>query len=104
MKLIYTKYIKSKFYNYSKFLEKVSLLINYVSFTTKIFIIFKSLIENFSVRGEGKDACQVRTQVLRLAVRKVWPLALRLREGAHYFQAGAYLLRGFGKQYHTGLI
>ena len=42
------------FSNYYKFLEKVPLLINYVSFTTKIFNIFKSLIENVSVRGEGR--------------------------------------------------
>ena len=39
-------------YNYYKFIEKLSLLINYVPFTTKIFIIFKSLIENFAGRGE----------------------------------------------------
>ena len=41
------------FSNYYNFLEKVSLLVNYVSFATKIFNIFKSLIENVSVRGEG---------------------------------------------------
>ena len=42
------------FSNYYIFLEKVSLLVNYVSFATKIFEIFKSLIENVSVRGEDK--------------------------------------------------
>ena len=42
------------FSNYYIFLEKVSLLVNYVSFATKIFNIFKSLIENVSVRGEGR--------------------------------------------------
>ena len=42
------------FSNYYKFLEKVLLLINFVSFATKIFNIFKSLIENVSVRGEGR--------------------------------------------------
>ena len=40
--------------NYYNFLEKVSLLVNYVSFVTKIFNIFKSLIENVSVKGEGR--------------------------------------------------
>ena len=43
------------FSNYYSFLEKVSLLVNYVSFATKIFNIFKSLIENLSVRGEGRS-------------------------------------------------
>ena len=42
------------FSNYYIFLEKVSLLVNYVSFVTKIFNIFKNLIENVSVRGEDK--------------------------------------------------
>ena len=42
------------FSNYYTFLEKVSLLVNYVSFATKIFNIFKRLIENVSVRGEGR--------------------------------------------------
>ena len=42
------------FSNYYNFLEKISLLVNYVSFTTKIFHIIKSLIENVSVRGEDK--------------------------------------------------
>ena len=42
------------FSNYYNFLEKVSLLVNYVSFATKIFNIFKSLIENVAVRGEGR--------------------------------------------------
>ena len=35
------------FSNYYNFLEKVSLLVSYVSFATKIFNIFKSLIEMF---------------------------------------------------------
>ena len=42
------------FSNYYNFLEKVSLLINHVSIATKIFNIFKSLIENVSIRGEDK--------------------------------------------------
>ena len=42
------------FSNYYIFLEKASFLVNYVSFATKIFNIFKSLIEFFSVRGEGR--------------------------------------------------
>ena len=42
------------FSNYYIFLEKVSLFVNYVSFATKIFNIFKNLIENVSVRGEDK--------------------------------------------------
>ena len=42
------------FSNYYIFLDKVSLLVNYVSFATKIFKIFKSLIKNVSVRGEDK--------------------------------------------------
>ena len=41
------------FSNYYNFLEKVSLLVNYVSFETKLFNICKSLIENVSVRGEA---------------------------------------------------
>ena len=39
------------FSSYYIFLDKVSLLVNYVSFATKIFNIFKSLIENVSVKG-----------------------------------------------------
>ena len=42
------------FSNYYNFLEKVSLLVNYVLFTTKIYNIFKSLIENVSVKGEDR--------------------------------------------------
>ena len=42
------------FSNYYNVLEKVTLLVNYVSFATKIFNIFKSFIENVSVRGEGR--------------------------------------------------
>ena len=42
------------FSNYYNCSEKISLLVNYVSFATKIFNIFKSLIENVSVRGEGR--------------------------------------------------
>ena len=42
------------FSNYYNFLEKISLLVKYVSFVTKIFNTFKSLIENVSVRGEGR--------------------------------------------------
>ena len=39
------------FSNYYNFLDKVSLLVNYVSFATKIFNIFKSLIEKVYVNG-----------------------------------------------------
>ena len=47
--------LKLKFFsNYYILLKKVSLLANYVSFATKIFNSFKSLIENVSVRGEDK--------------------------------------------------
>ena len=42
------------FSSYYFVLDKVSLLVNYVSFATKIFNIFKSLIENVSVRGEDR--------------------------------------------------
>ena len=42
------------FSNYYIFLEKVSLLVNYVSFATKYSIFYKSLIEDVSVRGEDK--------------------------------------------------
>ena len=42
------------FSNYYIFLEKVSLLVNYVSVATEIFHIFKSLIENVSVKGEDR--------------------------------------------------
>ena len=42
------------FSNYYNFLDKVSLLVNYVLFTMKIFNIFKSLIENVSVKGEDR--------------------------------------------------
>ena len=42
------------FSNYYNFIEKESRLVNYVSFATKIFNIFKSLIENISGRGEGR--------------------------------------------------
>ena len=42
------------FSNYYIFLEKVSILVNYMSFATKTFNIFKSLIENVSVGGEDK--------------------------------------------------
>ena len=42
------------FSNYYIFLDKVSVLVNYVLFATKIFNIFKSLIENVSVKGEDR--------------------------------------------------
>ena len=42
------------FSNYYIFLETVLLLVNYVSFIPKIFNIFKSLIENISVKGEDR--------------------------------------------------
>ena len=78
-------------------------MVNYVWFATKIFNIFKSLIENVSVRGEGRREkwYQLRIQVLRAAGSRVRPLALRSRAGAHYFQARAYLLWGIGKWYYT---
>ena len=42
--------------------------------------------------------------MLRVAASRVPSLALRLREGSHYFQAGAHLLWGrVGKRYYTGL-
>ena len=42
------------FSDYYIFLDKVSLLVNYLSFAINIFNIFKSLIENVSVRGEDR--------------------------------------------------
>ena len=42
------------FSNYNIYLEKVSLLVNYVSFITKIFNIFKILIKNVSLKGEDR--------------------------------------------------
>ena len=39
--------------------------------------------------------------MLRVAASRVPPLALRLREGAHYFQAWAHLLWGGGLVNHT---
>ena len=42
------------FFNYYNFLDKVPLLVNYVSLATTIFNIFKSLIQNVSVRGKGR--------------------------------------------------
>ena len=42
------------FSNYYNFLKKVLVLVNYISFVTQKFNIFKSLIENISVRGEGR--------------------------------------------------
>ena len=86
------------FYNYYKFIEKLSLLINYVPFTTKIFIIFKSLIENFAGRGEKVEGgvCQLRAQVLRIVASRVLPLALRLREGGPLFSGrGPLIIGGF---------
>ena len=61
--------------NHYIFFRRASLLTNYVSFAKKINI-FKNLIENFSVRGEGrreKAACQLRAQVLRLAASRIGP-------------------------------
>ena len=71
-------------------------MVNYVSFTTKIFNIFKSLIENVSVRGEGKSVYQLRAQVLRVAANRVPPLALRLREGPIIFRPGPTYYGGAG--------
>ena len=42
------------FSNYYNFLDKVQLLVNYVSFSRKIFNIFKSLINNVSGKGKGR--------------------------------------------------
>ena len=43
--------------------------------------------------------------MLRGAASRVGPLALRLREGAHYFQEDTHLKRGggVGKRYYTGM-
>ena len=68
----------------------------------KIFNIFKILIENFSVRGEGrrgKGACLLRAQVLRLAASRIRPLVLSLKELGALIMGG----RGVGKQYYTGM-
>ena len=49
------KYVEIKIIlQFLYFLEKVSLLVNHVSFGTKIFNNFKSLIENVSVKGEDR--------------------------------------------------
>ena len=39
---------------------------------------------------------KLRAQVVRGATSRVGPLALRLREGSHYFQEGAHLKREGG--------
>ena len=54
---------------------------------TKIFNIFKSLIENVSVRGEDR---REKVHISSTSGPKV-------KGGAHYFQARAHLLWGFGK-------
>ena len=67
---------------------------------SKIINIFKSLIKKCFCQGwrllveEKKGACQLRAQVLRATASRVGPLTLRLREGAHYFQARAHSLWG----------
>ena len=82
--------------------EKVSPLINYLSFATKLVNIFKNLIENFSVRGEGrrgKGAFQLKAQVLTVALSRV-----KLLGGDPLFSGGAYLLQGVCKRYYTSLL
>ena len=77
-------------FRYYTFLEKASLLTNYVSFATKIFNVFKSSIENFSVRGEGrrgKSACQLRDQVKGSSQHSCTSVPKVGREGVCYFQA-----------------
>ena len=94
------------FSNYYNFFDKVSLLVSYVSFVTKIFNVFISLIENVSVRGEGRRGKMHASwaQVLRVAAIRVPPLVLRLMDGACYFQAKVHLLRwGVGKRYCAGI-
>ena len=41
--------------------------------------------------------------MLRVAASRVPLLTLRLREGAHYFQAGPTYYGGVGKRYYTGM-
>ena len=66
-----------------------------MSFATKIFNIFKSLIENVSVKGEDRrERCMLAQDSNRIVASRVPPLSVRLREGVCYFQAWADLLQG----------
>ena len=67
-----------------------------LSFATKLFNIFLKIVltgENV----ERKHSCQLRAQVLKVAVSRVGPLALRLREGAHIFRYGPTYSEGRGR-------
>ena len=94
------------FSNYYNFLDKVPLLVNYVSFATKIFNIFKSLVKNVSVRGkiEGERCMSAEGSSVKGSSQQSPTSGPSLREGAHCFQAQAHLLWGVGKQYYTGYI
>ena len=58
-------------------------------------IVFYTKIENFSGSGEGRRA-QAEGLSVKGSSSRVGHLALRLREGAHYFQEGPTYYSGGG--------
>ena len=66
------------FYNYYKYLEEISLMIHYVSFTTKLINIFKNLIENL--------LWEMKVEIEKVDVNS----DPRLKGRAHYFQCKVY--------------
>ena len=84
------------FSNYYIFLEKVSLLVNYVSFLTKIFNIFKSWIEMFlsGEKLEGEKCISAQGSSVKGSSQQSSTSGPKVKGGACYFQVGAHLLWG----------
>ena len=87
------------FSNYYIFLEKVSLLVNYVSFGTKIFNICKSLIENVSVKGEDR-----RKRCMLAQGSSVKDSSQQSSTSFRKVKGGGLLFSGLGRLITRGLV
>ena len=72
-------------------------MINYVSLARKNFNNFLQFTCKFFYQGEGR-----RAKGKLSCSKQSGPLALRLREGAHYFQEDLTHYGGVGRRYYTG--
>ena len=93
------------FSNYYKFLDKVPLLVNYVSFATKIFDIFTSLIKNVSVRGKGRRGrcMSAEGSSVKGSSQQSSTSGPKVKGGGPLFSGlGPLIMGGIGKRYYTG--
>ena len=84
------------FSNYYNFLDKVSLLVNYVSFAPKIFNIFKSIIENVSVKEkvEGERCMSAEGSSLKGSSQQTSTSGPKVKGGGPLFSGRGPLIMG----------